>query len=162
MKKSTVKNAATVVVLAIGVLCLLCIAFAPQLTAYTNPHTIMPQPNLWINIGNITQNNGYYNASVTISCIRTTTLQQLVVAPAINSSEGITFSKETSPDLKVYFNGTFQDPNKLDKLDCNLKSGDNLQVNFIIPSANYTSGTVMGLTMTAQKSFECFAEFSLP
>lgn len=160
MKKSTVKNAATVVVLAIGALCLLCIGFAPQLSAYTNPPMPMhmPQPTLCINIGNITQNNGYYNASVTITNTRATTLQKLVVSPATNSSEGITFSNETSPDLTVYFNGTVENPNQL---NYNLKSGDNLQVNIVIPSANCTSGTPMGLVITAQKETN-FNDFSLP
>jgi DNA-directed RNA polymerase alpha subunit len=85
-------------------------------------------------------------------------MQKLVVSPATNSSEGTTVSKETSPDLKVYFNGTVENPNKL---NCNLKSGDNLQVNFIIPSAHYTSGTLMGLAITSQKEYD-FTQFSLP
>lgn len=158
MKKSTVKNAATVVVLAIGALCLLCIGFAPRISAYTTLPIHMPEPNLCINIGNITQNSGYYNASVTVISNRATLLQKLVVSPATNSSEGITVSNETSPDLKVYLNGTVENPNQL---NCNLKSGDNLQVNIIMPSANYTSGTLMGLAITAQKEYD-FTEFSLP
>jgi len=158
MKKSTVKNAAAVVVLAIGALCLLCIGFASQLSAYATPPIHMPEPTLCVNVGNITQNNGYYNASVTVMIQRATILQKLVVSPATNSSEGIACSNETRPDLTVYLNGTTENPNQL---NYNLKSGDNLQVNIIIPSANYTSGTIMGLTMTAQKETN-FNYFSLP
>lgn len=118
----------------------------------------MPQPNLYINIGNVTQNNSYFDASVTVMSTRANTIQKLCVSPATNSSEGITFSKETSPDLKVYLNGTVENP---DKLNCNLKSGDNLQVNIVIPTANYTSGTIMGLTITSQKEWDG-TQFSLP
>lgn len=108
----------------------------------------MPESTLCINIGNITQNNGYYYASVTVMIQRATILQKLVVSSATNSSEGITVSKETSPDMKVYLNGTIENPNQL---NYNLKTGDNPQVNFIIPSANYTSGTLNGTSHNRPK-----------
>ena len=151
MKKSTVKNAAAVVYLAIGVLCLLCIGFSTQISACTNraPHIMMPQPWLTVTIGNITQNNDNYNASVTILCSSANQLQKLVVSPAINSSDGIANSSNiTSTDLKVYLNGTIENPNEL---NYKFKSGDNIQVNFIIPSANDTSGTLMGIAITAER-----------
>jgi hypothetical protein len=117
----------------------------------------MPEPFLYVNIGNITQNNGYCNASVTVMIQEAITLQKFVVSPATNSSEGI-LSKETSPDLKVYVNGTVENPNQL---NCSLKSGDNLQVNLIMPSANYTSGTIMGIAITIHHG-NFGTSFSLP
>jgi hypothetical protein len=160
INESTGKHVVSAVVLVMGVLIFLCIAFAPQIYAYANPPIRLPVPTLCVQVEGVTQDNGYYNASVTLMTTKATLLQKLRLSPAENSSKGTTVSKETSPDLKVYFNGTAVNPNEL---CCDLKSGDNLQVNFLIPRANvnYTSGTLMSLAITTQTEHH-FTTFSLP
>jgi hypothetical protein len=160
MKKSTVKNAATILALAIGAVCLLCIGFAPQISAITNPSIRMPPESLQLNPENVTLNDSYYNISEAVlnTGATATLLQKFLVYSLTNASEGISATKENSPDMTVYFNGTAENWNQL---NYNFKSGDNLQVNCLIPSTEYASNTTMSATIYTSQAIY-FTEFLLP
>ncbi len=140
--------------IAISAVFILCILFASQITAYTNPPIRMPPENLCINPinpANIRLNNGYYNVSMTLcSTGATTSLQKFFVYPMATSDISIT--NKTIPDMLVYFNGTAENPNQL---NYNLKSDDNLQVNCLIPDKEYAPNSIMSTTIYTSQAIYC-------
>ena len=143
MKNSTKKNVVSLFVIAISLVFILCILFASQKGATTQMPISHENFDLSpINPASIKLNNGYYNSSTAITCIEETNIQKFFVYTA-NSSD-IHATNKTLPDVLVYFNGTAVNPNQI---NYDLKSGDNLQVNFLIPAAKYAPKTLMSITI---------------
>ena len=103
------------------------------------------------NIEGVTKNNGYYN--ITLAFINVTdseTLDNILVNPQ---------SSKTMTDSTFYLNGTAI--NQQEPVSCNLKSGDNLQINLTLPCTEFPSGSTINLEVTGN-SFGCGKAVVLP
>ena len=69
VKKSTATNIISICIIALGVACLLFIVLTPQISAITNPPISirMPPESLSLNMQGISENNGFYNVSLSIT-----------------------------------------------------------------------------------------------
>ncbi len=130
--------------------------FASQTTAYSST----PRENLCINPptpSSIKLNNGYYNASLTLKSAgeANTILEKFFVYPQTKASD-TSVTNKTCPDVLVYFNGTAVNPNQI---NYNLKNGDKLQANCLIPIAKYTPNTTMSITIYTKQAIyvTCFS-----
>jgi hypothetical protein len=101
--------------------------------------------------------NGYCNVSMPVVNTGATIalLQRFLVYPIATYNASIT--NKSIPDLLVYFNGTIENPNHL---NYNLKSGDNVQIKFLLPVTKYAPNSTMSITIYALEAFY-YHEFSL-
>ena len=99
----------------------------------------------------VTKNNGYYNITLAFTNVTDTeTLDNILVNPQ---------SSETVTDSTFYLNGTAI--NQQTPVSCNLKSGDNLQINLTLPCTEFPSGSTINLEVTGN-SFGCGKAVVLP
>ena len=134
-------------------------AFTSQITANTNPTPIAGEC-FCINAitpASIKLNNSYYNVSVALKSTgeTNTALEKFFVYSQTNASSPFV-TNNPSPDILVYFNGTAVNPNQI---NYNLKSGDNLQANCLIPIAKYSPNTTMSITIYTEQAvyLTCFS-----
>jgi molybdopterin converting factor small subunit len=117
-----------------------------------SPVTKLPPYSLYLNILGINENNGYYNVSLAIT--NTGAVSAQLDKFLINQVR-----QENIAGLTIYLNGT--SVNVAEPLNYNLKCGDILQVNFMAPSTNYTSGSQLRICVsTAQALY--FTSGTLP
>jgi|GEM_PF-5860721 hypothetical protein len=144
MEKSTGKTLVTAYVIVISLAFVLCIIYTPQITAYSNPTIKIPPESLAIQVSpaNIKLTNGYYNVSVLVVNTGATAAQ--LQKFYVYRYENMYPLNRTIAGMTLYFNGTTVNPSQL---DYNFESGDNLQVSFLIPCAEYAPNTNMSLTV---------------
>jgi hypothetical protein len=158
MKKITEKIAFATYVITISAVFALCIVFAPQITACTNPLPTRTSYECFgvsaITPASIKLNSGYYNISIAMSTgDAPTVLQKFFIYPW----EDTLPLNKTTPGMLVYFNGTAQNPSML---NCTLNRNSNLQVNCLIPETEYAPNTNMSMTIYTAQAMYC-TEFSL-
>jgi hypothetical protein len=121
MKKLPI-YAKILVVLAIATVAVGVLSFLP------NQNRLMPvQPGLEINSKVASVSNGNYNISVSIHALKSSTVQRILVNPG--NFEGEQFIEASG--LSTYLNGTAVSMAR--PVSYQLKSGDYLQVNVIMP-----------------------------
>lgn len=123
MKKSTV-SALIFIIPLITIGALILAGFA---TATNQNQDMRPAPMPFdIQCQGVTLNNGYYNISVSVNAVQSASIQKIVINPG--NVEGEQAVEEIS-GVTTYLNGTAV--NTAQALNYHIKSGDNLQVNFI-------------------------------
>ena len=133
-----------------ALICIICVVAALTSSLLTTDILVLPQssgvPDSHSqdlpNVAGVTKNNGYYN--ITLAFINVTdseTLDNILINPQ---------SSKTVTDSTFYLNGTAI--NQQDPVSCNLKSGDNLQINLTLPCTEFPSGS----TITLEVMGNCF------
>ncbi len=124
MKKSIVSALIILIPLAIiGSLMLVSYATGDQNQV---PH--MPGETFDIQCQGFTVNNGYYNISVSVNAMQSENIQKIIINPGTVEGEQAT---EEISGVNTYLNGSAV--SMAQALNYQIKSGDLLQVNFIMP-----------------------------
>ena len=124
MKKSTVSALVILIpLLIIGSLILVGVATASN-------RNMRPGPMLFdAQCQGVAINSGYYNISVSVNAMQSANIQKIIINPA--DLEGEQANEEIS-GLSTYLNGTAVSTSN--PLNYHIRSGDCLQVNFIVPN----------------------------
>jgi hypothetical protein len=103
------------------------------------------------NFQDVTKNNGYYNITLAFNkVIDSEKLNNIVINPQ---------SGKMVNDSIFYLNGTAV--SQQDPVSCNLKSGDSLQINLLLPCNEFPSGSTVNLEVIGN-SFGCGKAVALP
>ncbi len=140
MKKSTI-SALVIIIPLITIVSISLIAYA---TGDRNqiPH---PQYVLYdIHCKSATVNNGEYNISVSVNATQSESIQKIILNPGDNKGEQ---AIEEISGLNTYLNGTAVSTEL--PLNYHVRSGDYLQVNFIVPYTEaYQNQTIFVIQST--------------
>lgn len=114
-----------------------------------------PEPeSISLNLGTVTIANGYYHVPLTVTDTTSTKIDKLEISPADNG----TLAADKA-GITATVNGTATSIGN--PLNYKLNSGDKLQINFALPTSEYTSNTTISATVYSPQAMY-YEEARLP